>query len=95
MQKKSSGTYSRRNPQNDLKKKKTKEKTVLHLEYSFFESFQYCAHVIMYGYVGYLLAQFEKLRRTPNIANVAFSRCFVCDRTAFPFFIFVIRAQTE
>ena len=41
--------------------------------------------MIIWGYVGYLLAQFENLRRTPNIANVAVSRCFVCDRAAFPF----------
>jgi hypothetical protein len=39
----------------------------------------------MCGYVGYLLAQFENLRRTHNIASLVVSRCFVCDRIAFPF----------
>ena len=55
------------------------------LEQFLCESILYCAHVIMCGYVGYLLAQFENVRRTPTIANVAVSRCFVCGRTAFSF----------
>lgn len=66
-----------------IKESQRKEKTVLHREYSFMNPS--CAHAILFGYVGCLLAQFENMRRTPNIANVVVLRCFICDRTALPF----------